>query len=57
MAAIGAVGDEFFVDGRLVSENRDVTLEAVKQGKMEIREQAVGERYYLNTPPGSGTLR
>ena len=52
MAAIGAVGDEFFVDGCLVSENRDVTLEAVKQGKMEIREQAVGERYYLNTPRG-----
>ncbi|MEE4261848.1 MAG: hypothetical protein V2I56_04100 [Desulfobacteraceae bacterium] len=52
MAAIGAVGDEFFVDGCLVSENRDVALEAVKQGKMEIREQAVGERYYLTTPRG-----
>jgi hypothetical protein len=52
LAAIGAVGDEFFVDGCLVSENRDVTLEAVKQGKMEIREQAAGERYYLNTPRG-----
>lgn len=52
LAAIGAVGDEFFVDGCLVSENRDVTLEAVKQGKMEIREQEAGERYYLNTPRG-----
>ena len=52
IAAIGAVGDEFFVDGCLVSENRDVTLEAVKQGNMEIREQEVGERYYLNTPRG-----
>ena len=52
LAAIGAVGDEFFVDGCLVSENRDVTLEAVQQGKMEIREQDVGERYYLNTPRG-----
>jgi acylphosphatase len=52
IAAIGAVGDEFFVDGCLVSENRDVTLEAVRQGKMEIREQEVGERYYLNTPGG-----
>ena len=49
IAAIGAVGDEFFVDGCLVSENRDVALEAVRQGKMEIREQEVGERYYLNT--------
>ncbi len=52
IAAIGAVGDEFFVDGCLVSENRDVTLEAVNQGKMEIRDQQVGERYYLNTPRG-----
>lgn len=52
IAAIGAVGDEFFVDGCLVSENRDVAFEAVRQGKMEIRQQAVGERYYLNTPAG-----
>jgi hypothetical protein len=52
IAAIGAVGDEFFVDGCLVSDNRDVTLEAVKQGIMEIKKQDVGERYYLNTPDG-----
>ena len=52
IAAIGAVGDEFFVDGCLVSENRAVALEAVAQGKMEIREQNSGERYYLNTPSG-----
>jgi hypothetical protein len=52
IAAIGAVGDEFFVDGCLVSDNRDVTLEAVKQGKMEIKKQELGERYYLNTPGG-----
>lgn len=52
IAAIGAVGDEFFVDGCLVSENRDVTLEAVAQGKMEIKEQKIGERYYLNTLAG-----
>jgi hypothetical protein len=52
LAAIGAVGDEFFVDGCLVSENRDVALQAVKQGKMEIKDQDVGERYYLNTPRG-----
>ena len=52
LAAIGAVGDEFFVDGCLVSENRDVTLEAVRQGKMEIRDREGGERYYLNTPRG-----
>jgi acylphosphatase len=52
IAAIGAVGDEFFVDGCLVSENRDVTLEAVAQGKMEIKKLKTGERYYLNTPAG-----
>ena len=52
LAAIGAVGDEFFVDGCLVNENREVALTAVKQGKMEIKEQKDGERYYLNTPRG-----
>jgi hypothetical protein len=52
MAAIGAVGDEFFVDGCLASENRDVVLEAVDQGKIEIRPQAIGERYYLHTDKG-----
>jgi len=52
LAAIGAVGDEFFVDGCLVSENRDVTLEAVAQGKLEIRPRQFGERYYLNTADG-----
>jgi single-stranded-DNA-specific exonuclease len=52
IATIGAVGDEFFVDGCLVSENREVALEAVKQGKMEIRPQTAGERYYLNTVNG-----
>jgi acylphosphatase len=52
IAAIGAVGDEFFVDGCLVSDNRDVTLEAVEQGKMEIKKQDVGERYYLNISDG-----
>ena len=53
IAAIGAVGDEFFVDGCLAGENRDVTLEAVDQGKMEIRKHAHGERYFLNTADGS----
>jgi hypothetical protein len=52
IAAIGAVGDEFFVDGCLAGENRDVTLEAVNQGKMEIRKHEDGERYFLNTANG-----
>jgi single-stranded DNA-specific DHH superfamily exonuclease len=50
MAAIGAVGDEFFVDGRLAGENRNAAVEALKQGKLEIHEHKSGERYYLKTP-------
>ena len=49
IAAIGAVGDGFFVDGRLVSVNRQATLEAVQQGLIEIREHANGEQYFLTT--------
>ena len=52
IAAVGAVGDGFFVDGRLVSQNRDAALEAVKQGKMEIRENKGGELYLLKGPNG-----
>ena len=52
IAAIGAVGDEFFVDGCLAGENRDAAAEAVKQGKLEIHKHEDGERYYLNTPGG-----
>jgi single-stranded-DNA-specific exonuclease len=49
IAAIGAVGDEFFVDGCLAGENRSVALEAVKQGKLEIRKHKNGEHYFLKT--------
>jgi single-stranded-DNA-specific exonuclease len=52
IAALGAVGDEFFVDGRLVSENRAVTLEAVRQGTIEIREHEKGEQYVMKLPRG-----
>ena len=52
IAAIGAVGDGFFVDGQLVSQNREVTLEAVQQGHIEIRKQAKGEQYLLITSKG-----
>ncbi len=52
IAAIGAVGDGFFVDGQLVSQNRQVTLEAVKQGHIEIRKHAKGEQYLLNNFKG-----
>ncbi len=50
LAAVGAVADGFFVDGALVSENREAALEAVRQGKMEIRPAQRGEQYLL---PGS----
>jgi single-stranded-DNA-specific exonuclease len=52
IAAIGAVGDGFFVDGQLVSQNRDATLEAVEQGLIEIRKHAAGEQYLLKTSKG-----
>jgi single-stranded-DNA-specific exonuclease len=52
IAAIGAVGDGFFVDGQLVSQNRDATLEAVEQGLIEIRKHAAGEQYLLKTSRG-----
>jgi len=52
IAALGAVGDGFFADGRLVSENREVTLEAVRQGVVEIREWEKGEQYILNSSQG-----
>jgi single-stranded-DNA-specific exonuclease len=52
IATIGAVGDEFFVDGRLAGENRAAAQEAVRQGKIKIQKQANGERYFLNTARG-----
>ena len=47
IAAVGAVGDGFFVDGKLVSQNREVAMEAVNQGSLEIRKQGAGEQYFL----------
>jgi single-stranded-DNA-specific exonuclease len=52
IAALGAVGDGFFVNGRLVSQNRDAAMEAVRQGMMEIREHQGGERYLLRSSRG-----
>jgi hypothetical protein len=48
MAAIGAVGDGFFVEGRLVSQNREVAMESVRQGFMEIKEQGEKEERYIH---------
>ncbi|HUH98613.1 MAG TPA: hypothetical protein VLZ89_14710 [Anaerolineales bacterium] len=52
LAAVGAVGDGFFVDAKLVSQNRDVALEAVQQGRMQIRPQGTGEQYLLTGSAG-----
>jgi len=52
VAALGAVGDKFFVDGRLVGQNRDVTMKAVQQGMMVIREHTPGEQYFLKSSKG-----
>ena len=49
IAAIGAVGDKFFVDGCLAGENRVAATEAVNQGKLEILKHETGERYFLQT--------
>jgi single-stranded-DNA-specific exonuclease len=52
IAAVGAVGDEFFVDGCLAGENWKAASEAVAQGKLEIRKHDTGERYFLTTAAG-----
>ena len=52
IAAIGAVGDQFLLDGRLATLNREVALETQRQGLLEIREHDKGEDYYLLTPKG-----
>jgi single-stranded-DNA-specific exonuclease len=52
IAAIGAVADGFFVDGQLVSQNREAALEAVKQGMLEIRKIEAGEQYLLKSSQG-----
>ena len=52
LATIGAVGDQFLLDGRLATLNRDVALETQRQGLLEIRERENGEAYYLVTPNG-----
>jgi len=52
IAAVGAVGDGFFVDGALVSENLDVAQEAARQGLVEIKRHEAGEQYLLNRPQG-----
>lgn len=52
IAVVGAVGDGFFINNRLISHNRDPVLEAVGQGRLEIKDHGNGEHYFLNSPDG-----
>ncbi len=52
LAALGAVADGFFVDGCLVSQNREVAMEAVQQGQMEIKKQGTREQYLMANSKG-----
>jgi len=47
VAIVGAVGDRFFVDGRLVGANRETALELAARGLLEIETGEDGERYWL----------
>jgi hypothetical protein len=49
IATVGAVGDGFFVNGRLVSQNREAAMEAVQQDLIEIKEDKNGDQYILKT--------
>jgi hypothetical protein len=53
IATIGAVGDRFFVDGRLAGPNREAALEARRQGILGIESTNDGERYTLLTARGA----
>jgi single-stranded DNA-specific DHH superfamily exonuclease len=52
IATIGAVGDQFFVDGKLATQNREVALETQRQGLLEIQSHEAGESYIFITPDG-----
>jgi hypothetical protein len=52
VATIGAVGDRFFVGGRLAGPNREAALETRRQGLLEIEERDEGEDYFLVSDDG-----
>ncbi len=52
LATIGAVGDRFFVDGRLAGPNRDAALDAQREGTIAIDRTESGERYTVTTSRG-----
>lgn len=53
LGALGAVGDEFFVDGKLLSQNLDVLKEAEKNGRVRVVNKEIeGKRYLFETSRG-----
>jgi hypothetical protein len=46
IATIGAVGDGFFVGGRLAGPNREVALESQRQGRLRIETETDGSECY-----------
>jgi len=52
LAALGAVGDEFFLEGKLAGENRLAALEAAARKEARIEAGEKGETYYFATPRG-----
>jgi single-stranded-DNA-specific exonuclease len=52
LAAVGAVGDGFFLEGKLTGPNREAAVEAVAQGSLAIDTSDCGEAYFFNTPAG-----
>jgi single-stranded-DNA-specific exonuclease len=49
LAALGAVGDEFFLEGKLTGENRWAALEAAARKEMRIEAGEKGEIYHFWT--------
>jgi len=52
IATLGAVGDGFFVNGQLASQNKEAALEAEQQGSITIVKHETGEHYLFSTPEG-----
>jgi single-stranded-DNA-specific exonuclease len=52
LAAVGAVGDGFFLEGKLTGPNREAALEAASQGSLVIDTNDGGETYLIKTPRG-----
>jgi single-stranded-DNA-specific exonuclease len=52
IAVVGAVGDRFFVDGRLAAKNRETALAAQRRGLLAVIKDEDAEQYILLTPNG-----